>query len=99
MSHLPRGAHHLNSEGASRLARILADDLRWQDDSAACASVDPDLFFPARGEDPYHARRICKSCPLLEPCREYGLAHPELWGVWGGLGSQQRRDVRMGRAS
>ena len=32
-------------------------------------------------------------CPVLEPCREYALTSEEIYGVWGGLGENERRSL------
>jgi WhiB family redox-sensing transcriptional regulator len=37
------------------------------------------------------AKVVCGSCPYLMRCRDYGLAHFEHWGIWGGLTFEQRR--------
>jgi WhiB family redox-sensing transcriptional regulator len=36
---------------------------------------------------------MCRGCPVLIRCREYALAAQEPYGVWGGLGEQERRHV------
>jgi hypothetical protein len=37
------------------------------------------------------AARLCPACPALEPCRDYGLAHPLEPGVYGALTDHERR--------
>ena len=39
------------------------------------------------------AKAICASCPVVEPCREFGRLHHE-YGVWGGENEEKR--VRAG---
>jgi WhiB family redox-sensing transcriptional regulator len=39
------------------------------------------------------AKAICRGCPVLVRCREYALAAQEPYGVWGGLGEQERRHI------
>lgn len=37
------------------------------------------------------ARRLCSMCPVQYDCLEDGL-HEE-WGIWGGLGPEERRKM------
>jgi WhiB family transcriptional regulator, redox-sensing transcriptional regulator len=68
-------------------------------DSAACAQVDPDLFFPAHASSGVNrlAKRICAGCPVRGECAEYAVKHDEGFGVWGGMTERERR--RLKRAS
>jgi WhiB family redox-sensing transcriptional regulator len=70
---------------------------RWAD-HAACKGVDPDLFFPERGEDARHAKAICARCPVRTFCLEEALVNVEKHGVWGGLSERERRKIRKLRA-
>lgn len=58
---------------------------------------DPDIFFPdSRADDAIQpALNTCRRCPVRPQCRDYALATPGLYGVWGGL-TQGERD-RMHR--
>ncbi len=62
------------------------DDLTatWRRD-AVCRGMDPDLFFPERGEAADLAVATCARCAVREECFAYALAHGEKFGVWGGL--------------
>lgn len=71
-------------------------DLSWQKD-AACRGVNPELFFPTRGDDTRVASRICSSCPVREECLEYAISHVEKFGIWGGLSERERRRLRRQR--
>lgn len=64
---------------------------------AACADIHPDVFFPTKGASPLPAQRICSTCPVIDACREYALGH-NLLGVWGGLTTQERKDIRRAAA-
>lgn len=64
----------------------------WKD-SALCASVDPDIFFPDKGENARQAKRICAVCPVLEQCRHYALTN-DVIGVWGGMSDRDRAAAR-----
>jgi WhiB family redox-sensing transcriptional regulator len=74
---------------------------------AACASVDPELFFPqdveelggrlsGRYTNLALAKSICESCPLKNPCLIYALHNVEV-GVWGGTTESQREVLRRDR--
>ncbi|MFD1832434.1 WhiB family transcriptional regulator [Streptomyces desertarenae] len=65
---------------------------------AACTTpgVDPDLWFSDHPTDRTRAKRLCAGCPLLDPCRAYGLDTDQLWGVWGGLDRADRRRILRG---
>jgi WhiB family transcriptional regulator, redox-sensing transcriptional regulator len=39
----------------------------WQG-SAACAGMNPEIFFPTGRRDSEKARRICKGCPVISEC-------------------------------
>lgn len=54
--------------------------------------TDPELWFGGGGvKDQRKAAEQCRWCWLRDDCMEYGLAHPELDGVWGGLTQHERR--------
>lgn len=63
---------------------------QWHD-FAACASADPEEWFPERGEPAALAKRICNRCPVREECLEYALAAGEKYGIWGGTTERERR--------
>lgn len=66
--------------------------------SASCASTDPDLFFPdAGGGDFVQAKKVCAACPVKLQCLEYALNEREVYGIWGGLGKNERRALRIAR--
>jgi WhiB family redox-sensing transcriptional regulator len=72
----------------------------WQR-RASCRGEDSVFFFaPAyfekRGEKLAReavAKRICATCPVLEPCLDYALTTREPHGVWGGLNETERRAI------
>lgn len=67
----------------------------WRD-RAACKGVDPDLFFPRRGDGigKQHAviKEYCEQCPVRRQCLEVGLR--EIKGIWGGKTVEERRELR-----
>lgn len=45
--------------------------------------------------DRERARAVCLQCPVLETCRDYALADPEVQGTWGGLTEGERARIRL----
>jgi WhiB family redox-sensing transcriptional regulator len=68
---------------------------------ARCAEVDPELFFPEKGDvySPMKARLICNSCEVKVECLEYALDNNEKYGVWGGLTERSRQILRRKRVA
>lgn len=68
-----------------------------------CRQVDPDLWFPAKGDSNNPAKRICKGtrftpgCPVRARCLEYALGNIEAFGVWGGMGERERAAILKSR--
>jgi WhiB family redox-sensing transcriptional regulator len=78
------------------------DDYNWRDE-AACKGMSS-MMFPRYLKDISYisaARKLCKGCPVKEPCLDYALTFPptDLHGVWAGLSprqiaaEQQRRGI------
>lgn len=74
----------------------LVDPEHWA--SAVCAQVDPEMFYPEKGEGTKDARDLCAACPLRQECLEFALANKEEYGVWGGLGAGERKALLRQRA-
>jgi len=68
-------------------------------EQALCAQVDPDLFFPDKGDSPRQAKRICAGCEVRADCLAEALDRGERWGVWGGLSERERRALRRRNAA
>lgn len=62
-------------------------------EQAACASADPEVWFPRVGENDTvrEAKRICSTCPVRQLCLELAIKNGERVGVWGGLTRNERR--------
>jgi WhiB family redox-sensing transcriptional regulator len=75
----------------------------WRLD-AACAEVDPELFFPDPGQVPQAAaaKQVCAGCAVRGPCLEAALHGPQArddhTGVFAGTTARQRVALR-GRTS
>jgi WhiB family redox-sensing transcriptional regulator len=65
-------------------------------DQAACSGHDPEMWFPHKTDPALKATAICNTCPVLDQCKDYGLAHPDLQGLWGGLTEDEREHIRKG---
>jgi hypothetical protein len=71
---------------------------------AACATVDPELFFPQPGQAPQAtaAKAVCAGCAVRGPCLEAALhgpqAHQDHTGIFAGTTPSDRARLR-GRAS
>lgn len=62
---------------------------------AACRGIDPDLFFPERGQDTEPAKTVCRTCPVIDACLDHALRNGERVGVWGGTSERERRKMRQ----
>lgn len=56
-----------------------------------CAQVDPDEFFPTKGDPCSTAKKVCAACPVREACLTFALDNDERHGVWGGKSVRERR--------
>ena len=65
----------------------------WRE-QAACRGLDPDLFFPGRGELAEPAKQVCAVCPVSAECLDAANDGLEKFGIWSGLSERQRRDLR-----
>jgi WhiB family redox-sensing transcriptional regulator len=72
------------------------EDLDWRG-LALCAEVDPELWFPRKGEPSAPAKLLCGRCDVRAECLEYALEMNEQFGVWGGLSTKERMALRRRR--
>ena len=65
----------------------------WAKD-ATCKGMDPDIFFPERGDHAgvRAAKAVCLNCPVKTDCRDAHITERE--GIWGGMSSRERRVYR-----
>lgn len=73
-------------------------DLTWQE-SASCASVGDDFWFPDKGGSTRDAKRICWKCPVRFECLEDAIATGERRGIRGGLSERERRRLKPRQSS
>ena len=74
----------------------------WWIERARCVGEDPELFFPIGTGSPAVAQteraiEVCRGCPVRAECLEWSLATCQDAGVWGGLGEEDRREIRRNR--
>jgi len=89
----------------SRLPGTNADFWDWQLESA-CRGLDSDIFYHPDGERGSArerrvstAKAICAACPVMAQCRAHALETREPYGVWGGLGEEDREALYAQRAA
>lgn len=91
---------------SAHLVQNLDAELSWEQ-HARCRTCDPALFFGPNRFEPKRerlareaeAKAICARCPCIQDCREHALATGELYGVWGGLGESDRRELLARRGT
>jgi hypothetical protein len=82
-------------------AAIIRDQLRHQNEhqqpawmqSAACRSVDPELFFDGDLIKTMAYKQVCGRCPVAAECLMYAYAVNDVNGIWGGMNERQRRHL------
>lgn len=67
--------------------------------AGACASADPDLFFPVSSSGRAvvqieEARRVCASCLVRRQCLDFAMKTVEAEGIWGGTTADERASHR-----
>ena len=68
---------------------------------AACRGLPLDWFIGVPGRAGYaEGRKVCASCPVMEPCKQWAREQPEtaLVGLWGGESRLDRRAFWSERA-
>jgi len=74
----------------------------WMAD-AACPGVDPEIFFPARGDTlaAQKAKAVCSGCPVRAACLDWILDVEAVEGgqpgIYAGLTDTERRPLRVRR--
>jgi hypothetical protein len=72
----------------------------WTYENPSCAEVGVESFFPeVENGDRVHTQQainICKGCPHLAECAEWGINN-ERFGTWGGITAAKRKTIRARR--
>lgn len=79
----------------------MADEDNWRS-RGACASADPDLFFPisssgASRHQEEQAKAVCARCGVRTECLDFAIVSRQAHGVWGGLGEAELAALRRSR--
>lgn len=67
---------------------------------AACATVDPELFFPlytvgGAGEfQEAQAKKVCARCPIRSGCLEFAFHTGDKFAIMGGMTPAEREAIR-----
>jgi WhiB family redox-sensing transcriptional regulator len=72
---------------------VWPDNPEWQKRAACRSTRNPEKWFPDRGGDVEPAKAVCRRCPVRNECRRFALANKFVWGVWGGLDENERREL------
>jgi len=74
----------------------LVDEWNWQL-QGQCRGMDSAIFFPklarsslAREKSESEAKAVCRSCPVMQSCRQYAVDAGETHGIWGGMNIKER---------
>ena len=78
-------------QGTTRESRFTSEE--WKLDGV-CRTIDPELWFPDAPQTGALAKKLCRTCPVIEECLEYALENGEMYGVWGGMGNSERKLLR-----
>jgi hypothetical protein len=60
-----------------------------------CTS-NPELFFSEDPKEKAEAKAICAQCPVRKKCLTTSLVDKEEFGIWGGVGVQER-NIALGK--
>ena len=76
------------------MSQIASTTPAWRD-RAACAGIDPGIFYPASEDesDARAAKSVCAVCEVREACLEHALLVREKEGIWGGATERERRRI------
>ena len=88
-----------------RLPAPRVGDWDWQMD-AACRGQDTSNFYhpenergPSRVRREVRAKAVCAGCPVVQNCLRWALAAREPYGVWGGLSTEERESLLIGKSA
>lgn len=71
----------------------------WQDRAACTERTDLTWFPDAQGtsKSQMAAIEVCRTCPVELDCLRYAVANGENYGIWGGMTTDQRTNLRRDR--
>jgi WhiB family redox-sensing transcriptional regulator len=59
----------------------------------ACATADPDSWYPEQDKPSKAVLRVCAGCPVRDLCLDQAITDDEQHGIWGGLNPAERRTL------
>jgi len=65
-------------------------------EDALCAQIDPEIFFPEKGQPGKEAKEMCLRCEVRTACLQWAIDNGEEFGVWGGLTARERKNLLAG---
>lgn len=86
------------SEGKAFLQLVVVDG---EEKKPACATVEPELFFPSYtiggdGERTEElAKSVCRRCPITSACLEFALHTGDKWAILGGMRPDERAALKQ----
>lgn len=70
--------------------------LEWMDESL-CRGKHSDFWFPPLEETNHVTyyrlgKSLCFQCPVWKECLDFSVTNEEVWGCWGGVTPQERKN-------
>ena len=72
------------------LSDVTGERPTWHQ-QAGCNGLPADWWFPEPSQDSTAAKRVCKTCAVLEQCDTYATANDIRYGIWAGKTPYTRR--------
>lgn len=72
---------------------MLLPNVEHWSELAACAEVDPELFFPRSDSERAQvadAKKVCRGCSVKFECLNYAMKEQIEFGIFGGLTESER---------
>ena len=68
---------------------------KWMDEGA-CRDLKTDAFFGDTNSPKKSAvaKAVCSACPVRQQCLDYAIRNLEMFGVWGGHTTSERKKLR-----
>jgi WhiB family transcriptional regulator, redox-sensing transcriptional regulator len=65
-------------------------------EKAHCRDEGPNdqLWFPEAWGRGHEGKAVCRGCPVRAKCLDYAMENGERYGIWGGLSTKEREELR-----
>lgn len=60
---------------------------------ANCATTDPEIMFPNRGDSSVAGKKVCANCGVPEQCLAEALTEERQFGIRGGMSAYERKTI------